>query len=114
MAGILIVIVALTLSGVCFKLIERRRKLNHKNSQFANSTSSMDDVNKEFDDDKFDADNMTPLLIIQDDQLVLEKELGAGAFGRVFFGYYEPRNFKMDEDDEKEKKKCKCSNGFFT
>lgn len=46
-----------------------------------------------------DWDNMSALLIIEHDQLSLERELGAGAFGRVFAGYWKPT-----EDEDKKGK----------
>jgi hypothetical protein len=47
---------------------------------------------------------MSSLQLIQDDELTLLEELGSGAFGRVFVGYWKMKNYKTPENEEM---KCK-------
>ena len=51
-----------------------------------------------------DPDNMSPLLIIQDDELKIVGELGSGAFGQVFQGIWKA---KIPNSTSNEEIKCR-------
>ena len=90
---------SLILSGVCVKYFDNK---NRKKILFEDGI--FDPSLRKDAEAKFDQDNMASLLIVQDDKLTLIRELGAGAFGRVFEGYWRTTNFKSDRNEEV---KCK-------
>ena len=98
--ALIILVGSLALSGICVRHFERKNRLK-LSKELSGSGSSID---KEFDE-KIDHDNMAPLLIIESDELTLVKELGAGAFGRVFVGYWIPKNLKSAEKEEVKREK---------
>lgn len=99
--AVMILTASLVFSGVCFKYFERRNKIKFE-KEFIDSTLSMD----KDEDGQFDQDNMSPLIMIEYDDLTLEKELGSGAFGRVFIGYLKSSK-KSDIDENVDEKKRK-------
>lgn len=89
----------LVLSTWCFRRIDLNRSKRNTTNESEKDSIEPDDPGP------IDWDNMAALLIIEHDELSLERELGAGAFGRVFAGYWKPKNYAQDEDKKGKLKK---------
>ena len=83
---------SLLISYLTFSIKERRIRIRYQNEEkfFALSTedTNEDDVSKS---------NMCLLNLIQKNELMLSSELGKGAFGTVYEGYYKPNGRSQDK-----------------
>lgn len=82
------------MSGVCYKYHDKKKRmrLSEEEKFFSMQKSHLD------------PDNMSPLLIIQDDELKIVGELGSGAFGQVFQGIWKA---KIPNSTSNEEIKCR-------
>ena len=86
------------MSIVCFKYYERKKSLRlSKEEKFYSIKKPAN----------FDPDNMAPIFIIPEKDLTVIDELGSGAFGKVFLGYW-----KTKDPSENRDIKCKKINIF--
>ena len=87
----MITIGSFLVSIVSFKFYERKKRLMmSKEEKFFSAKKSAN----------FHPDNMSPILIIPHNQLKLTNELGSGAFGKVFLGYWKTKDPNSKNNEE--------------
>ena len=85
---LLIVLGLFVISVASLKYFEHKKRLKmSKEEKFFSLQKS-----------KLDPDNMTPILIIPDNELTLEREFESGAFGKVFIGFWRTKTPKTDQE----------------
>ncbi len=90
---------SLLLSYLTFSIKERKARIRYENEEkfFALNTDDNDDLNDPNDHYNNKKSNMSVLDLIQKNELMLGIELGKGAFGTVYEGYYLPNGRSQDK-----------------